>query len=564
MKLKKEIFELIKNWCDTLLETQLDMPKEPWLDGAVLCPGCAIIHGRCADMILPLVLLYHETGNERYLTAAKKLVDWSEYNLVSKRGEYRNDPLNRWKGTNIFSCLAIGETLERFGDILDKETFNKWDNIFRNRANASIGFCESVNPHINYNAGAAAMFAFAYKYTGEQKFLDQALKQEKFCRAHFDSEGLFYGEGKPTNGTTQKGCHYIDMGYNLEESIPLLIMHSYWLGDADKLSFYTARAIDHLGFLLPDGAVDNSWGTRQNKWTYWGSRTSDGMHEGLVYVADRNPVIAKACIKNFELLLRCTSNGRLFGGPMYNSANEPACAHHAFDHAKSLAVWYLEANEAFENCEGAVLPREKEGIHSYQNGNLFTVTRGGFTATINACDTHIYPGSETGGGISLLWHKAYGAILAATPNRFVPTEMLNMQLQRHSEEELCHTPRLGNSDLDKSVVLLANGYTVTASSKSGGFEVSYDFGADSLIISISSETDTEYILPIVTESGQEIKFLQNETIFNNMLSVKSNGGCTVTPSDEERYFHPVGGFQYKHLTFPVKANTPLTVEISIN
>ena len=192
----------------------------------------------------------------------------------------------------------LGETLHRFSDVLDKETFDKWDAIFRERAAAAIGFCEDVHPHINYNAGAAAMFAFAYNYTGEQKFLDQALKQEQFCRAHFDEQGLFFGEGKPLDGTTQKGCHFIDMGYNLEESIPLLVLHALWMNDDEKIKFYTDRAIDHLGFLLPDGAIDNSWGTRQNKWTYWGSRTSDGMHEGFVHIAKNNPVIAKAVRRN--------------------------------------------------------------------------------------------------------------------------------------------------------------------------------------------------------------------------------------------------------------------------
>lgn len=257
MSFKTRVYNLMKSWCDTLLKTQLDMP-DPLLDGALLCPGCAVVHGRCADMVLPLVLLYKETGEGNYLTAAKKLIDWTEYNLLSEHDDYRNDLANRWKGTNIFSSLAIGETLHRFGDILDKETFKKWDNIFRRRAAAAIGFCETVHPHINYNAGAAAMFAFAYNYTGEQRFLEQALKQEAFCREHFDSQGLFFGEGKPLDGTTAKGCHFIDMGYNLEESIPLLVMHAVWLKDPEKIEYYTQRALDHLGFLLPDGAIDNS------------------------------------------------------------------------------------------------------------------------------------------------------------------------------------------------------------------------------------------------------------------------------------------------------------------
>lgn len=561
MSFKNRVYNLMKSWCDELLKTQLDMP-DPLLDGAILCPGCAIVHGRCADMILPLVLLYDKTGEERYLTAAKKLIDWTEYNLLTEHDDYRNDLGNRWKGTNIFSSLAIGETLHRFGNILDKETFGKWDGIFRRRAAAAIGFCEDVGPHINYNAGAAAMFAFAYNYTGEQRFLDEALKQEAFCREHFDNEGLFFGEGKPLDGTTAKGCHFIDMGYNLEESIPLLVMHSVWLNDAEKIKFYTDRAIDHLGFMLPDGAIDNSWGTRQNKWTYWGSRTSDGMHEGFVYIAKNNPIIAKAIRKNTELLEACTHGGRLYGGLMYKSANEPACVHHAFDHAKSLAVLYLEMGSEFENCDSAVLPRENEGIKTYQNGYLYTVTKGDFIATVNACDTHIYSGSETGGGaLSMLWHKKYGAILAATLNRFVTTEPLNMQIQRNVDEELCNTARVGSSDLDKTVQLARDGYTVTATSEQNGFKVKYDFCGDSVKLGVLSDRDTEYVLPVVSQSGDSVSISENEIIFKNMLSVSFDGECTVTPEGEKRHFHPVGGFQYKHLTFSVTADKELQIEI---
>lgn len=564
MSFKNRVYDLMKSWCDELLKTQLDMPNEPLLDGAVLCPGCAIVHGRCADMILPLVLLYKQTGKEHYLSAAKKLIDWTDYNLLTEHDDYRNDLGNRWKGTNIFSCLAIGETLHRFGDILDKETFEKWDNIFRRRASAAIGFCENVGPHINYNAGAAAMFALAYNYTGEQKFLDQALKQEALCRKHFDSEGLLFGEGKPLDGTTAKGCHFIDMGYNLEESMPLLIMHSVWLNDAEKIRFYTSRALDHLGFLLPDGAIDNSWGTRQNKWTYWGSRTSDGMHEGFVYIAKNNPVIAKAVRRNVEQLEACTVDGRLYGGPMYSSANEPACIHHAFVHAKSLAILYLEAGDELDSCENAVLPRENEGVKVYQNGCLYTVTRGNFVATVNACDTHIFSFSETGGGaVSMLWHKNYGAVMAATLNRFVTTEPFNMQIQRNVDEEPCNTARVGRSDLDKTVKLARDGYTITATSSENGFRVKYDFCSDCVKISILSEKDTEYVLPIISQSGDKVCISENEILFRDMLSVSFDSKCNVTPENDKRYFHPVGGFQYKHLLFPVKANEELRIEIRI-
>ena len=64
MSFKNQVYNLMKDWCDELLKTQLSF-SDPLLDGALLCPGCAVVHGRCADMVLPLVLLYKETGEWR-------------------------------------------------------------------------------------------------------------------------------------------------------------------------------------------------------------------------------------------------------------------------------------------------------------------------------------------------------------------------------------------------------------------------------------------------------------------------------------------------------------------
>ena len=54
---------------------------------------------------------------------------------------------------------------------------------------------------------------------------------------------------------------------------------------------------------------------------------------------------------------------------------------------------------------------------------------------------------------------------------------------------------------------------------------------------------------------------ENEVLLKELLLVKFNGECNVTPEGDERFFHPVGGFQYKHLVFPLVAKKPLCIEI---
>ena len=142
----------------------------------------------------------------------------------------------------------------------------------------------------------------------------------------------------------------------------------------------------HLEFMLPDGAWDNSWGTRNFKWTYWGSRTSDGCIALCHLLSKTYPgyddsnsgtnstgatsksgsIYAEAGYRNFELLKQCTHDGLLCGGMHYISAGYAPCIHHTFEHAKNLA---LALKHGFTKPETRVkLPSEKEyGARYFQD-----------------------------------------------------------------------------------------------------------------------------------------------------------------------------------------------------
>lgn len=49
--MKNAYFELLKQWCDELLKLQLHDTGCRELDGAIICPACQIVHGRCHDLI---------------------------------------------------------------------------------------------------------------------------------------------------------------------------------------------------------------------------------------------------------------------------------------------------------------------------------------------------------------------------------------------------------------------------------------------------------------------------------------------------------------------------------
>lgn len=75
--LRNDAEKLLVEWVDALLAYQCE-GLHPSLDGGILCPACARIHGRIGDTVLPLMYLADKTGNDKYLLAAKKLMKWME------------------------------------------------------------------------------------------------------------------------------------------------------------------------------------------------------------------------------------------------------------------------------------------------------------------------------------------------------------------------------------------------------------------------------------------------------------------------------------------------------
>ena len=69
--LRTESEKLLTEWMDTFLTYQCDN-LHPSLNGGVLCPACARMHGRIGDAVLPLMYLADKTHKEKYLLAAKR------------------------------------------------------------------------------------------------------------------------------------------------------------------------------------------------------------------------------------------------------------------------------------------------------------------------------------------------------------------------------------------------------------------------------------------------------------------------------------------------------------
>ncbi len=439
--IKRETFALLRDWCDALLRLQIDAPADPALHGGILCPACGRVHGRCHEAVFPLMCMASASGDKSYLDAAKKLFIWGE-NMVCADGAVRNDAASEWKGVTVFAAVALHDALYEYGGLLAPEEKAQWERRLRGMGD---WLYENLRPelpaYINYYASNACAMALLGRYFDRGEYIKLSRALAVFCLRHVSGNQLIYGEGRPTDACTSKGCYAVDAGgYNAEETLPMLYRYALESGDNEALTAVRKLFRAHLEWMLPDGAWDDSTGTRGFKWTYWGSRTTDGCQEALFGLGRTEPVFAEAALRNLQLYRRCTHDGLLYGGPDYYAHGEPACVHHTFCHAKTLAAALENGLPDFERCP---LPAETAPVMKYYpESDTYRIACGGWIADVTGCDFPAKTGCHaSGGAITLLWHKKTGPLIAVGAVDHALREPHNQQQPVKPEETRSTCPR---------------------------------------------------------------------------------------------------------------------------
>ena len=441
-EMKKRLSRLLLDWCDSLVRLQVDEPGDKSLNGAIFCPACKTVHGRCHEAVYPLLCAARLTGDKKYIRAAAKLFFWGE-NMLCPDGAFKNDFTSDWKGVTVFAAISLHDALSFHGELLTKEEKSAWE---ARLLKAGEWLNEKLKPgitpaYLNYYAANACALALLGSYFSRNDFRDASKELAAHCLKHVSESELVFGEGSPNGAVSPKGCRAIDIGYNVEETLPCLTRYATVSKDEAALGKCRELWLSHLEWMLPDGAWDNSSGTRSFKWTYWGSRTADGCLASLFELGKHELVFAEAALRNFELLEKCTSDGLLFGGPDYKKSGEPPCVHHSFCHAKDLA---LALDNDFSNSERCSLPSDTfEGTKHYPELDVFRLACGKWRMTVSGYD-FTYKGAEhtTGGSISLLWNKDAGPLIAVGMVDYALREPNNQQLPVHPEAYRCACPRI--------------------------------------------------------------------------------------------------------------------------
>ena len=247
---------LLNQWCDTLLKLQVHNTENPFLDGGILCPACGRIHGRCFDAIYPLMYMADVTGNETYLKGAQSLFDWAEAAVSRGNGSYVNDPGSSWAGTTVFSVIQLAESLEYHGHLLDESTREKWKKRIAKAADYLKDYQEFEVCNVNYRITNSLAMELCGKVLGEESYRKRGQELKEMAVACLTEQGLLVGEGRPVDGFSSKGCRPVDIGYNMEESLPSLVQYAYETDD-EELEILVSKALKyHLRFYKDKKSFD--------------------------------------------------------------------------------------------------------------------------------------------------------------------------------------------------------------------------------------------------------------------------------------------------------------------
>lgn len=575
-----------------MLNRQINAPDDLSRHGALSCPACSHIHGRCMDAVYPFMHLARVTGEEKYITGAMRVMEWAENNVSQADGSWTVVPNPKtWKGISVFGAIALAETLKYHGDLLPPEVREQWTARLRAVGAFLLKSFTSLNfTNINYGVTALHCYPLLAEVLEDPRYEARAQEMAADLKGNFtDPNALLWGEGKPKlGGGSAKGLPPVDLGYNVEESLNGIVHYALHAKDEELLDLVEQSMNSHLAFMLPDGGWDNSWGTRQAKWSYWGSRTTDGSQPALAMMAHRNPALATAAIRTTELLEKCTADsGLIYGGLHYAEHDLPPCIHHTFAHAKPLAA-LLDGDPArLAINDETPLPRVvADGVRHFPELDVWLQARGPWRATLSTYDYLYKAGlfSGTGGSLTVVHHAVVGPLFLASMPAYKMVEKFNQQPDPDGED-FALTPRLelyqdgkwytNLYDLTASATITDEAKTITSAVQlqlldadqqppatgSVARQLTYTINPEQLVFAVgAAAAATErlrLVLPLISPVTDTVRRIDERTLEvqkpEGTILLQADVPLKIAETKRERVFNMVPGAQALPVYLPVPA-----------
>lgn len=439
---KREYAATLVELSKALLARQMKEPSDPNC-GGIWCEHCHVWHTRAAESVFPFTIAWSVTSDEKYLDAAKNAVAW----LIRQQqpnGSWKETP-EEWTGTTTDQLLMMLLSYEKLSGRLDEKEKTAWRASMQHAAAYLYDVMDPEFASINYVATTTATLAKAGQMFDNKDWLQKAAALAHRTISKMDPDGFLDGEG----GRSHRNKMGVDLGYDMEMSLWGLGLYARLTHDTlvhDRVS----RALrNHLSFIYPDGSLDASWGIRSNKWTGYGSATSDGCQVLFTLFADEDPRYAAASLRNLSFLRQCTYKDLIGFGPQHASVfGAPPCIYPTFAKAKNLAMAY--AFETKETRPAASLPCDSPGVKVFPTLDVVEVRTRNFMATITGYRYKDPAGTKgkymyraDGGAMSHCWLKGLGFLQASSPTEYTRPEPMSFP---EAPGVRCLTPRIEYRD----------------------------------------------------------------------------------------------------------------------
>jgi hypothetical protein len=424
--LKAEYAKTLIELSKTIVAQQVREPADPNF-GAIRCIHCNVYHTRAAESVFPLYVSYTITHDKKYLKAAIDVADW----LIRQQfpdGSWQETPED-WTGTTTDQLLMMAETYSGIRQHLTAAQQTSWLTTMRKAADYLVKVMTPQWASINYVATTTATLASVNRVVPDPDYLVRAKELAHRTISKIDDDGFLAGEG----GRERENKYGVDLGYNMEMSLWGLGYYARITKDTVVENAVRTALRTHAYFIYPDGSLDASWGIRSNKWTTFGSATSDGCQVVFTLFADDQPYYATAAFKNLQYLRTNITNGFIGYGPQYADLfTKPPCVYPTFTKAKNLALSYMLEPGGVRTL--APLPTDRTGwLKYFPTIQVAEVRTKNFMVTIPAYrykdiekkDKSKYMFRPTGGSISNLWVEGYGALQSSSQTFYARWEPMS-------------------------------------------------------------------------------------------------------------------------------------------
>jgi hypothetical protein len=477
----------------------------------------------------PFAVAYKYGHDVKYATAAVRLGNWL-VGLQNAAGAWIEEwpATTGWDGTSADQLISLAGAYAILGARLSPAENAAWSGAITKCADWIVANFPKGN--INYSPTGAVALVVASGAIASPKptWLAKAQSLMDMTLQSVNADGFITGEGMG-----------VDLGYNIAQSIGMIAMYGKLLPSAMHVDRAAELMKSHVYFMYPNGAIDNSWGTRSFKWTLEsGTKTAPGIFFSFALLADKDPSFFRAAglalsfLRNHAL----DDQGWIAYGPNASThpSSHPPSNYATFARAQSLAV-AVELG-AIATTPGTVPADAKNWFHFFPTIATGVARTDKIMATVTAYGADAtYPRESMarGGSVSALWFEGYGStgfMQVSSPTVYARTEPLHMPIE---QTLLPLTPRVETISgtyyanvLDDQAKLVMTGAadgthatatgalrSVAGTASATTFSWSYVFGAASYTkeLVVSSPANLRIVEPFVNNAGTVFELVGTDT-----------------------------------------------------